>query len=67
MTAVGMFCIGEGDAVRKYLLDTHLLIWVLLDSPQLSSKARVLFAAQGSRFYYSAASIIRYGENILGV
>lgn len=43
--------------MRKYLLDTHLLIWVLLDSPQLSSKASVLFAAQGSRFYYSAASI----------
>lgn len=43
--------------MRKYLLDTHILIWVLLDSSQLSQKARVLFAARGCRFYYSAASI----------
>lgn len=43
--------------MRKYLLDTHILIWALLDSPLLSKTARAIFAARGNRFYFSAASI----------
>ena len=43
--------------MRKYLLDTHILIWALLDSPLLSKTARALFSSSGNQFFFSAASI----------
>lgn len=40
----------------KLLLDTHVLLWVLTDSPRLSRAARSLLADAGNAFWVSAAS-----------
>ncbi|MBS3800183.1 MAG: type II toxin-antitoxin system VapC family toxin [Thioalkalivibrio sp.] len=39
------------------LLDTHLLLWVASDSPQLSAGARTLVADRGNRVAFSSASL----------
>lgn len=41
----------------RLLLDTHVLIWVLEDSPRLSRRARELVADPDSECWVSAASI----------
>ena len=41
---------------RPLLLDTHALLWWLLDSPELSARARVAIAAPEQRVMVSAAS-----------
>ena len=41
----------------KILLDTHILIWMLMDSPILSKEARDLLAASETEMYYSPVSI----------
>ena len=46
----------EGESV-KILLDTHILIWMLMDSPFLSREARALLASPENEMYYSAVSI----------
>ena len=39
------------------LLDTHVAIWALLDSPKLTQKARDLILDQGNTIYYSVVSV----------
>ena len=41
---------------RPLLLDTHALLWWLLDSPELSNSARQAIAASEQRVLVSAAS-----------
>ncbi len=40
----------------KLLLDTHLLLWALLDDPRLPSNARRLLIDGGNEIYYSIVS-----------
>jgi len=40
----------------KALLDTHVLLWWLVDDERLSERARRLRADAGSEIYFSAAS-----------
>jgi PIN domain nuclease of toxin-antitoxin system len=41
----------------RVLLDTHIALWVLTDSPKLSARARELIQAADAQVYASAASI----------
>ena len=41
----------------KYLVDTHLLIWTVLNSSKLSDKARAVLDQANGEYYFSAASI----------
>jgi len=41
----------------KILIDTHILIWMLQDSPCLSQKVRDVFADPETELYYSSVSI----------
>lgn len=41
----------------KILLDTHIAIWAVLDSEELSDVARELILEERNEIYYSAASI----------
>jgi len=41
----------------KILLDTHIAIWAVLDSKELSDEARVLILDENNEIYYSAASV----------
>lgn len=40
----------------KLLLDTHILLWALDDSPRLGARARALLADAGNERWISAAS-----------
>ena len=48
-------------SVRTLLLDTHALLWWLLDSPELSRTARDAIAAPDQRVLVSAASAWELG------
>ena len=41
----------------KYLVDTHLLIWTVLDSAKLSDKAKNILEEDDNEYYFSAASV----------
>ncbi len=41
----------------KLLLDTHLLLWLSLDAPELSARARTLIEEPGNALFFSTASI----------
>ena len=41
----------------RLLLDTHILLWSLADSPRLSANARALLADTGNECWVSAASL----------
>lgn len=41
----------------RLLLDTHVALWAVVDSPRLSSKARELILAPANEVYISAASL----------
>ena len=41
----------------KVLLDTHILIWMLQDSPLLSKEVRKLLSDYGTEMYFSSVSI----------
>ena len=41
----------------KYLLDTHLLLWSVLDSAKLSAKARRVLSQDGAEYFFSAVSV----------
>ncbi len=41
----------------KILLDTHIAIWALLDSPRLTQKARDLILEPDNTIYYSVVSV----------
>ena len=41
----------------KILLDTHILLWALVDDPRLDKKSRMLIENMDNNVYYSAASI----------
>ncbi|RMG53824.1 MAG: type II toxin-antitoxin system VapC family toxin [Gammaproteobacteria bacterium] len=40
----------------KVLIDTHALLWLLEDAPQLSGQAREVFLDPEGQLYFSAAS-----------
>ena len=40
----------------RLLLDTHILLWTLDDSPKLGSRARELMTARGAECFVSAVS-----------
>ena len=42
----------------KYLLDSHIVIWALVDDDRLSEKARRYMTDMNNRFYYSAATVL---------
>ena len=41
----------------RILIDTHVLIWAMVESPRLSSKARKILTEDGNEFFLSAASL----------
>lgn len=41
----------------KYLLDTHLLLWIAEDSPHLSKKAKILINNLDNELLFSAANL----------
>lgn len=41
----------------KYLLDTHLLAWAMIDSPKLSARARTIIQEPTNILYFSVASL----------
>jgi PIN domain nuclease of toxin-antitoxin system len=41
----------------RLLLDTHIALWAVVDSPRLSAKARELILAPATEVYVSAATI----------
>jgi len=41
----------------KFLLDTHLLLWIAGDTKRLSAKARKLITEPTSELFFSAASL----------
>jgi len=41
----------------KYLLDTHIIVWMALNSPSLPKAARALIENEAAQLYVSAASI----------
>ena len=41
----------------KYLVDTHLLIWAVLNSSKLSDRARAVLGQANGEYCFSAASI----------
>ncbi len=41
----------------KILLDTHIAIWAVLDSEELSDEARAMILDENNEIYYSAASV----------
>lgn len=43
------------------LVDTHIIIWSLLDSPKLSADARNVLSSKTDIFYYSMASVWEVG------
>lgn len=51
----------------KILLDTHILLWALIDDPRLDNKSRMLINDPDNYIYYSSASIweiaIKHNKN----
>lgn len=41
----------------KILLDTHIAIWAVLDSEELSDEARTMILDENNEIYYSTASV----------
>lgn len=41
----------------KILPDTHIAIWAVLDSEELSDEARAMLLDENNKIYYSAASV----------
>lgn len=42
----------------KLLLDTHILLWAVLDSPSLSDRARLLIEDESNEIHYSALAML---------
>jgi len=45
------------EASVKNLVDTHILLWVVQNSPKLSQKARLLLTEPEDEYWFSAASV----------
>ncbi len=41
----------------KILLDTHIVIWAILDLEELSNTARAMILDENNEIYYSTASV----------
>ena len=41
----------------KFLLDTHFVLWVPIDHPQISSQARTVLSNPANQFVFSVSSI----------
>lgn len=48
----------------RALLDTHVLLWWLVDDTRISEKARRVLANSGSEIYFSAASSWELSINV---
>ena len=40
----------------KYLLDTHVIMWALIDSPKLSKEVKQILFNNDNTIYYSTVS-----------
>lgn len=59
---------------RKYLLDTHILLWYIEDSKKLPQKARTIIDDERNEVYYSIVSIweaeikrLKYPDKIISL
>ena len=41
----------------RYLLDTHILIWLLTDNPKLASSVKIVLTDEANEFFFSTESI----------
>lgn len=41
----------------RLLLDTHVFIWLMVDSPRLGRSVTDIFETEGNRLYFSVASV----------
>lgn len=41
----------------KYLLDTHILIWILTDNPRLDSIVKTVLIDSSNEFFFSIESV----------
>ena len=41
----------------RYLIDTHTLLWIVTDDPELSETAKKIYLDQSNEIYFSLASI----------
>ncbi len=41
----------------RYLIDTHTLLWIVTDNPELSKTAKKLYLDQSNEIFFSLASI----------
>lgn len=41
----------------RYLLDTHIILWALMNRPELSEKARRIIDGRENALYYSTVSV----------
>ena len=51
----------------KILLDTHIAIWAVLDSEELSNTARAMILDENNEIYYSTASTTRQTDSALSL
>ena len=49
----------------RFLVDTHILVWALADSPRLSPRARALLADPQHEFWVSSASVWELAIKVL--
>ena len=48
------------------LLDTHVALWALADSPRLSDRARALIESPAATVWVSAATVVRINSPRFG-
>ena len=57
--------------MTSFLVDTHILLWALVDSDRLPAKVRMIMSEIDTEFYYSVASMwevsIKHGKGQLPV
>jgi PIN domain nuclease of toxin-antitoxin system len=41
----------------KYIIDTHVFLWIVEDNPQLSTKARAIYLNEDNKILLSMASV----------
>ena len=46
----------------RFLLDTHIVIWAMVDSKRLSGRARSILLDSENVFYVSSASMPAYAK-----
>lgn len=41
----------------RYLLDTHILVWMIMDMPELSLQAKIIINERRNQLFYSTISV----------